>query len=100
MSFLSWLRKVFLGQASIRYSLSGGFGGNQIGLFAYYLSSPLNLLLLLFREETLPQGILLITLIKNGLMASSMQYYLSKKKDGLLTVPFSVMYAMSSFAVC
>lgn len=45
-SFLSWYRNVLLGNASWKYSFIGGFGGNTIGLISYYLSSPLNLILI------------------------------------------------------
>ena len=99
-SFLTWYHNVLLGDADWRYSLIGGFGGNTFGLFSYYLSSPLNFLLLFFNEQTMPWGILLLTLLKTGLMASSMQLYLFQKRKDFFSVLMGCMYALSSYAIC
>lgn len=50
LDFFSWLKRVLSGEASLYYSFGKSLGGNTIGLFAYYLSSPFNLLLLFFDD--------------------------------------------------
>lgn len=57
------------------YSLNGGLGFNFYSLWAYYLASPFNVLLLPFSERYLPLGITLLSLTKSGLMASTMLYF-------------------------
>lgn len=99
-SFLTWLHNCFLGKADWKYSLIGGFGGNTMGLISYYLSSPLNLILFFFNVNTMPWGILLLTLLKSGFMASSMQFYLYKKREDFFSVIFGCMYALSSYVIC
>lgn len=64
---LSGLRDAILGGDLSLYNFEVGLGANYISLGAYYLASPLNLLLLLFPENLLAEGILFITLIKNAL---------------------------------
>ena len=53
IDFYAWLKRVISGDASVFYSLSQGMGSNTWGIFSYYLSSPFNLLILLFDTEHL-----------------------------------------------
>ena len=99
-SFFSWFRNVLLGTADWKYSLNGGFGGNILGLISYYLTSPLNIILLFFNTNNLTWGILFLTLLKMGLMASAMQIYLYKRREDYFSIIFSCMYAFSSYAIC
>ena len=71
ISFFSYLREVLHGSRSPFYSFSKTLGGDMMGLTAYYLMSPLNLLFLLFPVRDLPQAVLLITLLKTGLSGVS-----------------------------
>lgn len=99
-AFMSWYMEVLHGNTPFLYSLRGGLGGSTIGLFAYYLASPLNLLLFFFNLETLPQGITLILILKTGISALAMQRYLYSRKGSAFTVIFACLYALSSYAVC
>lgn len=51
LDFLAYLKDVFDGKNNIDYSFSKSIGGACIGVFSYYLSSPFNLLLLLFDKS-------------------------------------------------
>lgn len=101
ISLFAYLKDVFNGSQSLFYSFSKGLGGNMLGTFAYYLSSPLNLLILFFSKQNLPYAIFLIVSIKIGLSGLTMHYYLSKQnsiKDNALLM-FSTSYALMGFNV-
>ena len=93
---LSELREMFIEGSAFSYSFHIGLGANFIPCFAYYLASPLNLLLLLFSEQHLAEAILVITLLKNALAAASFaacaQYIYRKRNAAVVGV--SVMYSL------
>ena len=60
------------------YSFSKGLGGDMLGTWAYYLMSPLNLILLFFSSSQLPSAILILTVLKYGLSGLSFAYLLVK----------------------
>lgn len=96
---LSELRDRLLSGTFGSYSFHIGLGANFIPAFAYYLASPLNLLLLLFPERLLCEGILLITLLKNALTAACFaacaQYVLRRRNAIIVTL--AVMYSMMGY---
>ena len=51
--------------------LGKALGGDMIGLFAYYIASPLNLLVVFFPVRALPWFVLLLTLLKTGLAGTA-----------------------------
>ena len=63
---LSQLRDMLLHGGNPLYSFEVGMGASFLPLFGYYLASPFNLLLVLFPENLLAEGILFITLLKNA----------------------------------
>ena len=54
LDFFAYLKDVLNGENSIAYTFGKTLGGNNIAVFTYYLSSPLNLLVLFFNECLLP----------------------------------------------
>jgi uncharacterized membrane protein YfhO len=78
-------------------------GLNFLGLFAYYLSSPMNLLLFFFPEKNLLDAITLITTLKIagcGLtFAVFLKTHLNKKSRTLLLLIFSIFYALMSYTI-
>ena len=60
--FFHWWHRVLHGEASMTYSLSKSLGDNAIGLTAYYLSSPFNLLL--YFTDNIPLFISIVTILK------------------------------------
>ena len=46
VQFFSYLREIYKGNHSIFYTFSKTFGGEMLSLYAYYLMSPLNIILL------------------------------------------------------
>lgn len=73
--FWGHFRQVLLGQGDVFYNMGMVLGGNQIGVFAYYAASPLNLLFLLFPTEELPIAMHLIVLLKISLCALTMAVF-------------------------
>ncbi len=99
---LSELREMILtGQFNPLYTFETGIGANFLSLFGYYLASPFNLLLLLFPEHLLTEGILVITLLKNALSAAlfaACVQYLFRRRD-LSVVILSLGYSLSMYMI-
>lgn len=86
---------------SLLYSWNGGLGMNFWAVIAYYLASPLNILLLLFPKSMVMECFTLIYLLKIGLSGLTFAYFLRKRfecKDITITV-FGCAYALSSFII-
>lgn len=75
--FFAHLRNIFSGDNSPFFCWSRSMGGNFLGLFAYYLASPLSFLTCLFPVEKLYVAILLLTVLKIGLCGVSFAVYAS-----------------------
>ena len=102
ISLFSYLKDFLLGENSIFYSFSKGLGGNMIGTFSYYLSSPLNILVLLFSKKCLESFVIVLLLAKIGLSGFTMYLLLSSKTDEnkkLIPLILSVCYALNSYMI-
>lgn len=53
LDFFAYLKDVLNGTQKIGYTFNRTLGGNNIAVFAYYLSSPFNLLVAFFRKDQL-----------------------------------------------
>lgn len=102
VAYFGKFKDILSGDGSIFYSFNKSIGGNNIGLFAYYLASPLNLLLILFPKSAIGEFIFIIYLIKIGLASLCFSLYISKvyKKKDLFVVIFSLCYALMSYNIC
>ena len=98
---LAHLREMILTGGSPLYTFEAGVGANFISMFGYYLASPFNLLLVLFPETLLTEGILVITLLKNVLSAvlftACVQYIL--KKRNLSVALLALGYSLSMYMI-
>ena len=96
---MSQLRDMLTNGGDVMYSFDIGTGTSFIPLFAYYLASPLNFLLVLFPESLLAEGILLITLIKMTLTGAFMTLCLQYvyKRRSVMTIAVGVMYAFMMY---
>lgn len=86
MDFFAFLKDVLTGANAISYTFSSNLGSSYIGQFAYYLSSPFNVLLLFFSKGNLYSFYDLITALKMGLAASTFSYYAVKRFPSLKTI--------------
>lgn len=99
VSFFSYFRNVLHGEASLVYSFSQGLGGEMVGLAAYYLLSPFNLLFYFSDASNLPAFILFITALKIGASGLTMFVYLENTKAESIALLGSVMYALMSYNI-
>lgn len=99
--FFEKLRQILRGGGSMLYSFGRAMGGEFMGIFAYYLSSPFSLIVALFPKNMITEAILTIVLLKCGSCGLTMGIYLHcvKGRRPALNVIFSVMYALSAYAV-
>lgn len=101
IDFLAYFKTNLLhSPLNLIYSLSKGLGGSMVGTDAYYLNSPLNLLLLFFPVKLLPQAILFLISLKIGL-AGLTSYFLWQKKfqttGKFFALAASLAYALSGY---
>ncbi len=75
LPFLCSLRDILAGRADLLYLPSMCLGGNMLGVAAYYLTSPLNLLCCLFPRESLYTAVSLTYFIRVGLCGLTMCVY-------------------------
>ncbi len=103
IDLFAWLQHVLLGEDSVLWSFCRGIGGNAWPIFTYYLSSPLNLLVLLFERTELYAFYHLVAALKLVLAAGTMAVYLSMRFRHAIpayaVVLFSAAYAMSEYGV-
>lgn len=93
LDFFSFLKNVFKGKDSILYSFNATLGGPTIGIFGYYLASPINLLLKFVNDENVFLNI--ATLIKLSIASFTFSYFLEVKFGKKLKTVFNVILAVS-----
>lgn len=86
---------------SLLYSFGGGLGYNMWATIAYYLASPLNLLMALVPMEHVMDFMAYLIAFKISLAGAVFAWYLAERQDGkdYLPVPFGCMYALSAFMI-
>lgn len=98
--FSEFYDKIIHGE-SLFYSWNGGMGINFWSIVAYYLSSPLNIIVLLFPRAYLLEAFALIIMLKIALSGLSFAYYIGKhyRKYDLSIVYFSSFYALCGWVI-
>lgn len=99
--FFEALRDFVYGDTSLLYSFSRSLGGEFMGMYAYYLASPLSYIVCLFPKHGILDALFLMLLIKQGLAGLSFGYFLRKttRVSPIATVIFSAVYATSAYGV-
>ncbi len=97
--FFEQLRDIYTGDASLFYTFERCLGGEFLGYFTYYLSSPLSFIVVLFPEKMITEAIMTIMILKSGLSGLTFSIYLGKtrQKNTIGFVMFSTMYALCSY---
>ena len=99
--FFEALRDFVWGDASLLYSFSRSLGGEFLGIYAYYLASPLSYIVALFPADAILEALFLMFVIKQGLCGLSFGYFLRKTTDlsSTTTVMFSSVYALTAYGI-
>ena len=97
LDFFGYLHDVLHGTNNITYSFSIGLGQTGIGIFAYYLASPLNLFVFFFEKEQLNVFFNLLVVLKLSLSALMMHIYLSRRFANNISNIFTFMNSISIF---
>lgn len=101
--YFEQFRDIITGNGSMLYSFERALGGEFMGIFAYYLSSPFSLIVALFPKDMITEAMYLILVLKCGCTGLAFGYLLNKTRGDKLRpiyqVMFSTMYALSGFAV-
>ena len=97
--FLVDLRSKLLGGESLLYTWNNGLGTNFLALSAYYLASPLNLLLPLFPEENLQIFFSLMVTVKMSLASAFAAFALQKafRRCDPFAAVFGCCFGLCSF---
>ncbi len=97
LDFFAYLKDCMAGRNSLLYTYSSSLGQSNIALFAYYLASPVNLLLFLFPKTGIQSFFHTALAIKLGLAAACMAVYLQKRFEGKLR-PLYVLLLSAGYA--
>ncbi len=100
VDFFLYLKNLLRGEAGLAYSFSKSLGGTNIGLYSYYLSSPLNLIVVFF--EDMKVFILVISVLKFSLCGLTSHLYFSKHFPGMgeeRVMLLSQAYALMAYTV-
>lgn len=101
IDFFHWWHRVLRGQSSMIYSLSKSLGDNAIGLTAYYLSSPFNLLL--YFTDNIPLFVSLTTILKLATASLTLSIFLSSRfydMKHIWNLLLSVSYGLMAYSLC
>jgi len=102
ISYFSYYKEILKGERSFLYTFSKNLGGDMIGLTAYYLLSPLNLILLFFSTDKLHLAVEIITLMKIGICGGTFYYCLTQneeKSSNWFGIVFSTAYALMAYNI-
>ena len=94
VQYYAYLKTVFAGGGSLVYSGTKGLGGSMLGLFINYMSSPLNLVYVLFPVREYPTVTTVLLVLRLSLSAFTMDLYLGRIGISR-SVPFAVSFSLS-----
>lgn len=97
--FFANLRNIILDDNSLLYSWSRSLGGEFLGMYAYYLASPISWIVLLFPADMITEAIWVMLMLKTGICGLTMSVFLDKvyPTRSLNTVLFSTLYAFCAY---
>lgn len=105
LDLFAYFKDVLQGKNSLSYSFGKTLGGNNIATYSYYLSSPLNFLVIFFSKDQLHVFFDLILALKLAISAFTFNFYLknrfslinSRESHRLVSILLSVSYGLSQY---
>lgn len=101
--FIAGLRYLLEDPRKILFNWNASLGGNYMGVFAYYLASPLNLITLLWKTENIADALYVLIILKIGLCGLTFNTFLHQrspeKKISFYNLIFSLCYALMSYNI-
>ena len=100
--YFEQLRDILTGNGSLIYTWERVLGGEFLGFFAYYVASPLALLLIFFPPSLMVEAVTIMMLIKCGISGICFAIYLDKsgrKRNAYSYAMFGTMYALCGYAM-
>ena len=94
IQYYAYLKNAILGDGSLAYSRTKGMGGSMLGLYVNYISSPLNLIYVLFPVKMFPTVLTILLIFRMGLSSFTANVFLTHA-NVKRSVPFSVSFSMS-----
>lgn len=102
LDFFAYLKDVLNGTQKISYTFNRTLGGNNIAVFAYYLSSPFNLLVAFFRKDQLQAFFTVIVILKLSMAPMTCSIFLRNRFKNLETAVVMVLslgYGMMQYNI-
>ena len=100
--FFEALRNAVTGDASLLYSFCRSLGGEFLGIYAYYIASPLSYIVCLFPQKRMLEALLTLFLLKTAICGVTFGFYMKKTlrtPNAYAILLFSTFFALSSYAV-
>lgn len=100
--FFEKLREIVYSGQSFLYSWERAMGGEFMGIYGYYIASPLSYIVCLFPKHMMLEALYLMFILKCGLCGFTFGYYIHKTRPNAskaATVLFSCMYALSAYCI-
>jgi len=100
--FFEALRNFVRGDADLLYSFARQLGGEFLGIYAYYLASPLSFFVSLFPKDKMLEALLALFALKGGLCGLTFGIYMhktAKKPNKMAIIIFSLSYALCAYGI-
>lgn len=106
LDFFAYLKDFLIGENNI-YCFGKTLGGNMFAVITYYLSSPINILVLLFDKSNLNSFFDIAVSIKISIASYAMLFFLRNRFERhidtnikkIIVVFFSISYALSQYSL-
>lgn len=102
LPFFSDYQDKLKNEGSLFYTWDIGMGSSLLDIIAYYMSCPLNFIIVLFDRDHLYIAMSLLISLKVALSGMTMASWLGHKcrdKNSILIMPFALAYALSNYVI-
>lgn len=102
LPFFSDYQDKLTNEGSLFYTWNIGMGSNLLAIIAYYMSCPLNFIIVLFSKDHIYIAMCLLISLKiaaSGMTMASYLGYKCKDKNNLFIIPFALAYALSNYVI-